>query len=134
MCERLLRQSVCLHSQPPPQKLCVDDESLDSVVLVRTGAAINEGASQPRRYASSLRRYMLHISCASYFNPSEENLDLFPFEQCICFGRSAHWMGIRPRYQESGKHVVCMRSQFTPQLTCLYKSGICCFSISIWVS
>ena len=31
------------------QKLCVDDESLDSLVLVRTGAAINEGASQPRR-------------------------------------------------------------------------------------
>ena len=49
MCERLLRQSVCLHSQSPPQKLCVDDESLDSLVLVRTGAAINEGASQPRR-------------------------------------------------------------------------------------
>ena len=35
MCERLLRQSVCLHSQSPPQKLCVDDESLDSLVLVR---------------------------------------------------------------------------------------------------
>ena len=33
----------------PAQKLCVDDESLDSLVLVRTGAAINEGASQPRR-------------------------------------------------------------------------------------
>ena len=49
MRERLLRQSVCLHSQSPPQKLCVDDESLDSLVLVRTGAAINEGASQPRR-------------------------------------------------------------------------------------
>ena len=49
MCERLLRQSVCLHTQSPPQKLCVDDESLDSLVLVRTGAAINEGASQPRR-------------------------------------------------------------------------------------
>ena len=49
MCERLLRQSVCLHSQSPPQKLCVDDESLDSFVLVRTGAAIDEGASQPRR-------------------------------------------------------------------------------------
>ena len=49
MCERLLRQSICLHSQSPPQKLCVDDESLDSLVLVRTGAAINEGASQPRR-------------------------------------------------------------------------------------
>ena len=49
MCERLLRQSDCLHSQSPPQKLCVDDESLDSLVLVRTGAAINEGASQPRR-------------------------------------------------------------------------------------
>ena len=49
MCERLLRQSVCLHSQSPPQKLCVDDESHDSLVLVRTGAAINEGASQPRR-------------------------------------------------------------------------------------
>ena len=27
----------------------MDDESLDSLVLVRTGAAINEGASQPRR-------------------------------------------------------------------------------------
>ena len=26
-----------------------DDESLDSLVLVRTGAAIAEGASQPRR-------------------------------------------------------------------------------------
>ena len=49
MCERLLRQSVCLQSQSPPQKLCVDDESLDSLVLVRTGAAIAEGASQPRR-------------------------------------------------------------------------------------
>ena len=49
MCERLLRQSVCHNSQSPPQKLCVDDESLDSLVLVRTGAAINEGASQPRR-------------------------------------------------------------------------------------
>ena len=49
MGERLLRQSVCLHSQSPPQKLCVDDESLDSLVLVRTGAAIAEGASQPRR-------------------------------------------------------------------------------------
>ena len=49
MCERLLRKGVCLHSQSPPQKLCVDDESLDSLVLVRTGAAINEGASQPRR-------------------------------------------------------------------------------------
>ena len=49
MCERLLRQSVYLHSQSPPQKLCVDDESLDSLVLVRTGAAIAEGASQPRR-------------------------------------------------------------------------------------
>ena len=52
MCERLLRQSVCLHSQSPPQKLCVVDESLDSLVLVRTGAAINEGASQPRRPAA----------------------------------------------------------------------------------
>ena len=31
MCERLLRQSVCLHSQSPPQKLCVDDESLHSL-------------------------------------------------------------------------------------------------------
>ena len=49
MCERLLRQSVYLHSQSPPQKLCVDDESHDSLVLVRTGAAIAEGASQPRR-------------------------------------------------------------------------------------
>ena len=49
MCERLLRQSFCLHSQSPPQKLCVDDESLDLLVLVRTGAAMNEGASQPRR-------------------------------------------------------------------------------------
>ena len=49
MCERLLRQSVCLQSQSPPQKLCVDDEPLDSLVLVRTGAAIAEGASQPRR-------------------------------------------------------------------------------------
>ena len=49
MCKRLLRQSVCLRSQSPPQKLCVDDESLDSLVLVRTGAAIAEGASQPRR-------------------------------------------------------------------------------------
>ena len=49
MCERLLRQSVCLHSQSPPQKLCMGDESLDSLVLVRTGAAIAEGASQPRR-------------------------------------------------------------------------------------
>ena len=49
MCERLLRQSVCLHSQSPPQKLSVDDESLDSLVLVRTGASIAEGASQPRR-------------------------------------------------------------------------------------
>ena len=49
MCERLLRQSVCLNSQSSPQKLCVDDESLDSLVLVRTGAAIAEGASQPRR-------------------------------------------------------------------------------------
>ena len=54
MCERLLRQSVCLHSQSPPQKLCVDDESLDSFVLVRTGAAINEGASQPRRLNRNL--------------------------------------------------------------------------------
>ena len=27
MRERLLRQSICLHSQPPPRKLCVDDES-----------------------------------------------------------------------------------------------------------
>ena len=49
MCERLLRQSVCLHSQSAPQKLCVDDESLDLLVLVRIGAAIAEGASQPRR-------------------------------------------------------------------------------------
>ena len=31
MHERLLRQSFCLHSQPPPRKLCVDDESLDSL-------------------------------------------------------------------------------------------------------
>ena len=46
MCERLLRQSVCLHSQSPPQKLCVDDESLDSLVFVRTCAAIAEGASR----------------------------------------------------------------------------------------
>ena len=50
MCERLLRQSVCLHSQSPPQKLCVDDESLDSLVFLRIGAAIAEGASQPRGY------------------------------------------------------------------------------------
>ena len=58
MCEHLLRQSVCLHSQSPPQKLCVDDESLslDSLVLVRTGAAINEGASQPRRQGSRVLR------------------------------------------------------------------------------
>ena len=55
MCERLLRQSVCLHSQSPAQKLCVDDESLDSLVLVRTGAAINEGASQPRRLPAVVR-------------------------------------------------------------------------------
>ena len=55
MCERLLRQSVCLHSQSPPQKLCADDESLDSLVLVRTGAAINEGASQPRRYSKHIK-------------------------------------------------------------------------------
>ena len=54
MCERLLRQSVCLHSQSPPQKLCVDDESLDSLVLVHTGAAIAEGASQPRRIRTSI--------------------------------------------------------------------------------
>ena len=31
MRERLLRQSVCLYSQSPPSKLCVDDESLDSL-------------------------------------------------------------------------------------------------------
>ena len=49
MCERLLRQSVCLQSQSTPRKLCVDDELLDSLVLVRSGAAIAEGASQPRR-------------------------------------------------------------------------------------
>ena len=48
MCKRLLRQIVCLHSQSPPQKLCVDDESLDSLVFVRTDDAIAEGASQPR--------------------------------------------------------------------------------------
>ena len=54
MCEGLLRQSVCLHSQSPPQKLCVDDESLDSLVLVRTGVAINEGASQPRRSSGTV--------------------------------------------------------------------------------
>ena len=28
----LLRQSVCTHSQPLPRKLCVDDNSLDSLV------------------------------------------------------------------------------------------------------
>ena len=62
MCERLLRQSVCLHSQSPPQKLCVDDESLDSLVLVRTGAAIAEVASQPRRAAPGplpLKKFLL---------------------------------------------------------------------------
>ena len=31
MRQRLLRQSVCLHSQLRPRKLCVDDESLDSL-------------------------------------------------------------------------------------------------------
>ena len=31
MCKRLLRHSVCLHSQPPSRKLCVNDESLDSL-------------------------------------------------------------------------------------------------------
>ena len=63
MCERLLRQSVCLHSQSPPQKLCVDDESLDSLVLVRTGAAINEGASQPRRVLMGINNELGNVTC-----------------------------------------------------------------------
>ena len=58
-------KSVCLHSQSQPQKLCVDDESLDSLVLVRTGAAINEGASQPRREIATLERKAFdRLSCA----------------------------------------------------------------------
>ena len=64
MREHLLRQSVCLHSQSPPRKLCVDDESLDSLGLVRTGAAINQGASHPRRFLSSLFFFLLSLGFA----------------------------------------------------------------------
>ena len=68
MCERLLRQSVCLHSQSPPQKLCMDDESLDSLVLVRTCAAINEGASQPRRplHVHNICKYWACFNLSSF--------------------------------------------------------------------
>ena len=34
MRDRLLRQSICLHSQPRHRKLCVDNESLASLNLV----------------------------------------------------------------------------------------------------
>ena len=48
----LLRQSICLHSQPPPRKLCVVYENsivLSHVITIEVSAAITEGAWQPRR-------------------------------------------------------------------------------------
>ena len=47
MRERLLRLSVCLHSQLPPRKVCVDDEPLRFTWLVRATAAIAKGAWHP---------------------------------------------------------------------------------------
>ena len=77
MCERLLRQSVCLHSQSPPQKLCVDDESLDSLVLVRTGAAINEGALQPRRMLALALGLYIYNTCITIMYYTREETYLY---------------------------------------------------------
>ena len=82
MRERLLRQSVCLHSQSPPQKLCVDDESLDSLVLVRIGAAIAEGASQPRRQDS-------YVNCCKHFQKSLRISMVV--KETTCYQRIKNW-------------------------------------------
>ena len=68
MCESLLRQSVCLHSQSInqslPRKLCGDDESL------RTGAAIAEGG--PRiRVATTLSEHLWTLKDAGVIYKTE---------------------------------------------------------------
>ena len=107
MCERLLRQSVCLHSQSPPQKLCVDDESLDSLVLVRTGAAINEGASQPPRILSCLvggrlKQRMVYFTKVRHLFAFSTRLTLIPsLDVNFALFRTQRHMGFSQNFSSS---------------------------------
>ena len=56
MRKRLLRQSVCLHSQSRPRKLCVDDDLLDSLGWCAPFLWV------PRIRVSSLRRWSRAIA------------------------------------------------------------------------